>query len=87
MITFFNRKLILSTMDADRYSNARDDLAAAGIKFTVTTKGQNTRHTVARTYTGTGAAAKAVSGMIYDIYVHEKDYSKAKVVINKKGGF
>ena len=84
MITFFNRKLVLSTMNIDRYTNAREDLITAGIKYTVSTKGRNTKHTVARAYTGTATASRSVSGMIYDIYVHEKDYDKAIAAIHKK---
>lgn len=87
MITFFNRKLLLSTMNMERYANAKEDLIAAGIKYTVDAKGRNTKHTVARAYTGTGSAAKTVSGIIYDIYVHRKDYDRAVAVINKKDGF
>ena len=64
-----------------------EDLIAAGIKYTVDAKGRNTKHTVARAYTGTGSAAKTVSGIIYDIYVHQKDYDRAVAVINKKDGF
>ena len=35
MITIFNRKLAFSTMDMEKYANARDDLKNAGIDFRV----------------------------------------------------
>lgn len=86
MITFFNRKLILSTMDVEKYANAKDDLVKAGIGFRVATKGQNYKHTMPRTYNVNGKSVTK-TGLIYDLYVHEKDYDKAIAVINKKGGF
>ena len=44
MITIFNRKLLLSTMNVEQYANAKDDLAKAGIVFRVAAKGQNYKH-------------------------------------------
>lgn len=81
MITFFNRKLILSTMNVEQYANAKDDLAKAGIGFRVATKGQNYKHTMPRTYSINGKTVTN-TGLVYDLYVHEKDYSKAIKVIN-----
>ena len=82
MITFFNRKLVLSTMNIDQYLNARDDLVKAGIDFRVATKGQNFKHTMPRTYNVNGKTVTN-TGIVYDLYVHEKDYSKATAVINR----
>ena len=84
MITFFNRKLLLSTMSIDQYANARDDLVKAGIDFKVSTKGQNYKHTMPRTYNINGKTVTN-TGMVYDLFVHEKDYKKAVAVINNKG--
>ena len=81
MITFFNRKSVLSTMNIDQYLNARDDLVKAGIDFRVATKGQNFKHTMPRTYNIKGKSVTN-TGIVYDLYVHEKDYSRAVAVIN-----
>lgn len=85
MITFFNRKLLLSTMNIDQYANARDDLVKADIDFKVATKGQNYKHTMPRTYNINGRTMTN-TGIVYDLYVHEKDYKKAVTAINKKDG-
>ena len=82
MITFFNRKLVLSTMNFDQYANARDDLVKAGIDFKVSTKGQNYKHTMPRTYNVNGKTVTN-TGMVYDLYVHEKDHKQAVAVINR----
>lgn len=87
MITIFNRKLVFSTMDMDKYANARDDLKNAGIDFRVETKGQAVRYTIARTHNiniaNIGMRTKVSSGMIYNLYVHEKDYDRAAALIHK----
>ena len=82
MITFFNRKSVLSTMNIDQYLNARDDLVKAGIDFRVATKGQNFKHTMPRTYNVKGKSVTN-TGIVYDLFVHEKDYNKAITVINR----
>ena len=81
MITIFNRKLLLSTMNVEQYANAKDDLIKAGIVFRVAAKGQNYKHTMPRTYNINGKTVTN-TGLVYDLYVHEKDYSKAVKVIN-----
>ena len=82
MITIFNRKQVLSTMNFDQYANARDDLVKAGINFKVSTKGQNYKHTMPCTYNVNGKTVTN-TGIVYDLFVHEKDYNKAVVVINR----
>lgn len=82
MITFFNRKSVLSTMNFDQYANARDDLVKADIDFKVATKGRNYKHTMPRTYNVKGQTFTN-TGIVYDLYVHEKDYSKAIAAINR----
>ena len=82
MITFFNRKSVLSTMNIDQYLNARDDLVKAGIDFKVATKGQNYKHTMPRTYNIKGKSVTN-TGIVYDLFVHEKDYNRAVAVINR----
>ena len=89
MITILNRKLAFSTMDMEKYANARDDLKNAGIDFRVDTKGQVSKHTVAKTpgsvtMANIGMRTKTSSGMIYNIYVHEKDYNRAVAAIHGK---
>lgn len=86
MITVFNRKLLLSTMNVGQFANAKDDLAKAGIAFRIATKGQNYKHTMPRTYNINGKTVTN-TGLVYDLYVHEKDYNKAISVINKRGDF
>lgn len=85
MITIFNRKLAFSTMDMEKYANARDDLKNAGIEFRVDAKGQVAKNTIARTHnmTNVGMRTKVSSGMIYNLYVHEKDYDRAVAAIHK----
>ena len=82
MITIFNRKQVLSTMNFNQYANARDDLVKAGIDFRVATKGQNFNHTMPRTYNIKGKSVTN-TGIVYDLFVHEKDYNKAVAVINR----
>ncbi|MBQ8604347.1 MAG: hypothetical protein IJ410_05865 [Oscillospiraceae bacterium] len=86
MITIFNRKLAFSTMDMEKYANARDDLKNAGIDFRVDCKGQTDRHTISRTHNmvSFGMRTKVSSGMIYNLYVHEKDYNRAIAVIRRR---
>ena len=86
MITVFNRKLLVSTMNVEQYANAKDELAKAGIGFRVATKGTNYKHTMPRTYNVKGRTVTK-TGLVYDLYVHEKDYNKAIAVINKRGDF
>ena len=85
MITIFNRKELLITTNSDVYSNAKDDLKLAGIKYATGSKGNNFKHAVARTYVDEHNRQRVSnSGMVYMIYVHEKDYQKAVAAINKK---
>lgn len=86
MITLFNRKRVLYTMNMDQYANARDDLVKADIDFKVATKGQNYKQTMPRTYNINGRTVTN-TGIVYDLYVHEKDYKRAVTAINKKDSF
>ena len=85
MLTFFNKKQVLSTMDTERFINAKEDLAAEGIKFSVKVQGASGSHNLSpKTGAHSFGRTKTHSGMLYDIYVHEKDYNRALYVINKK---
>lgn len=83
MITLFNRKQVLSTTDLERYANAKEDLAAAGIVFV--TKVQNTSgsHNITRA-PGLYGSRTPGSGLVCEIFVHEEDYNRAVYVINQK---
>lgn len=84
MITIFNRKELMITRDMDRYANAKDDLKAAGIDFTLGSKGNNFKHATARARTGMpNGTVSYDSGMVYIIYVHEKDYNRAVAAIHR----
>lgn len=84
MITIFNRKELLITTNAERYANAKEDLSKAKIDFRLGSKGNNFKHATARIHTGMPSGAKYVNtGMVYIIYVHEKDYNRALATINK----
>lgn len=84
MITIFNRKEVLITTNAEIYANAKDDLKKAKIDFRLGSKGNNFKHATARMTTGMPPGAKYVNtGMVYIIYVHEKDYNKAVAIINR----
>ena len=82
MITFFNSKDVLITADIDRYANAKDDLAAAGIKFRLKSTPNTHKHSWARSYTFGNTTNVLNSGAVYTITVHEKDFDKAVAVIN-----
>lgn len=84
MITIFNRKEVLITTNAEIYANAKDDLKQVGIKYTLGSKGNNFKHATARMTTGMPPGARYVNtGMVYIIYVHEKDYDTATAVLNR----
>lgn len=78
MITIFNRKELLITMDMNRQSNVRDILSAKGIEYMV--KVTNLQSASA---TGSDRARAGSLGINqnysyeYKIYVHNKDYDNA----------
>ena len=78
MITIFNRKELLVTLDTKRYSNVSDILSANGIDYTVKVTNRQASSVV-----GSNRARVGSFGMNqnlayeYKIYVHKKDYDNA----------
>ena len=68
IITFWNRKELISVSDLRQYSDARRLLIARGIRNS--------------TKMGGGIGRKA--GEHYTIYVHEKDYDRALKIIQSE---
>ena len=68
IITFWNRKELISVSDLRQYSDARRLLVARGVRNS--------------TKMGGGIGRKAVER--YIIYVHEKDYDRALKIIQSE---
>ncbi len=85
MITIFNRSMVLRTFEMEKYLNARDDLVENNIDYKITVRDRRNYSSMAMRkgtiYTGRRFACE------YSLYVHQKDYDKAIVVINKKEGW
>ena len=77
MITIFNRKELLITMDMARQGSVRDILSANGIDYTVRVIDPNA-HSRAR-YGSFGIDSD--QSYEYKIYVHKKDYEYALKLI------
>jgi hypothetical protein len=84
MITIFNRKLLLSTTDIEKYANAKDDLAAAKILFATKVQSTSGSHNITKTPDYYGGRAKNNSGLLCEIFVHEDDFDRAVYVINHR---
>ena len=82
MLTIFNRKELIVTMDIHRQAEIRDVLAQNGINYTVKTKNlQNSGALgIQRGYTGNMGIDQSHS-YEYKIYVHKKDYEAARGLI------
>ncbi len=78
MITIFNRKELLITLDMKRYGVVCDILSASGIAYTTKVTNRQTSSAI-----GTGRARSGSFGIHqnyayeYKIYVHKKDYANA----------
>lgn len=79
MITIFNRRFLIATMDMKRQSDIRDKLSGAGIAYTVGTKNLQSSE-----WLGGGNRGRYGSMGIqqkysyeYKIYVHKDDYERA----------
>ena len=82
MITIFNRREVLITMDTKRQSSVRDILSANGIDYTVkVTNLQN----ASPMYSSRGRVGSFGINQNYSyeykIYVHKKDYDSALSLI------
>ena len=78
MITIFNRKEVLTTMDMKRQASVRDVLSANGIDYIVKVSDRQTSDIFASSRTRCGSfGVDQNSAYEYKIYVHKKDYDNA----------
>lgn len=82
MITVFNRKELIITMEMNRQAQVRDILSQNGIDYTVKTTNPETAPILGdrRGYTCSFGINPDYS-YEYKIYVHKKDYEKAAALI------
>ena len=82
MLTIFNRKELIVTMDIHRQAEIRDVLAQNGINYTVKTKNLQNSGVLdsQRGHTGNMGIDRSYS-YEYKIYVHKKDYEVARGLI------
>ena len=82
MLTIFNRKELIVTMDIHRQAEIRDVLAQNGINYTVKTKNLQNSGVLdsQRGHTGNMWIDRSYS-YEYKIYVHKKDYVAARGLI------
>ena len=82
MITVFNRKELIITLEMNRQAQVRDILSQNGIDYTVKTTNPETAPILGdrRGYTGSFGINPDYS-YEYKIYVHKKDYEKAAALI------
>lgn len=82
MLTIFNRRELIVTMDMKRQAEVREILAQNGIDYDV-----KTVNLMTRSYFGTQRARTGSYGVNlkcayeYKIYVHKKDFEKAAFLI------
>ena len=82
MLTIFNRRELIVTMDMKRQAQVREILAQNGIDYDV-----KTVNLMTRPYFGTQRARTGSYGVDlkfayeYKIYVHKKDFEKAAFLI------
>jgi len=78
MITIFNRKELLITMDIVRQSDVRDILAANGIDYTVKVTNLQSAPVIGSTRGRFGSFGTSQNHSYeYKIYVHRRDYDNA----------
>lgn len=82
MLTIFNRKELLITMDMKRQADVRELLSKNGIHYSITTINLQspTASAYGRGHTGSFGISPEHS-YEYKIYVHKKDYDRAKYLI------
>ncbi len=82
MITVFNRKELIITMEMNRQAKVRDILSQNGVDYTVKTTNLETAPILGnrRAHTGSFGINPNYS-YEYKIYVHKKDYAKAVSLI------
>ena len=85
MITIFNRKELIITMNMKRQSEVRDILFQNGIDYIVKTINPETAPILGNRRAHTGSfGINANYSYEYKIYVHKKDFEKAVSVVNKQ---
>ena len=78
MLTIFNRKELLITLDMNRQATVRDILAANGISYTVKVTNRQNTSAIGRSRASVGSfGMNADLAYEYKIYVHKKDYDLA----------
>lgn len=78
MITIFNRKELLITMDMKHQSDVRDILNANNIKYTVKVTNLQRAHAIGNSRARSGSfGIKQDYSYEYKIFVHKNDYDKA----------
>lgn len=82
MLTIFNRKELIVTMDIHRQAEIRDVLDQNGIDYTIKTKNLQNSGVLdsQRGHTGNMGIDQSYS-YEYKIYVHKKDYEAARELI------
>ena len=82
MITIFNRKELLITMEMKRQSEVRDILSHNGIDYTVKTMNLQSSAAVGSNRSRVGSfGVNQKYSYEYKIYVHKKDLEKAAYLI------
>ena len=82
MITVFNRKELIITMEMNRQAEVRDILSQNGIDYTVKTTNPETAPILGDRRARTGSfGINPDYSYEYKIYVHKKDYEKAVSLI------
>ena len=82
MITVFNRKELIITMDMNRQAKVRDVLSQNGVDYTVKTTNLETAPIFGNRRARTGSfGINPDYSYEYKIYVHKKDYEKAVSLI------
>lgn len=78
MITIFNRKELLITMDMKRQSDVRDILSANNIKYIVKVTNLQKTHAISNSRARSeNFGIKQEYSYEYKIFVHKNDYDKA----------
>ena len=79
MLTIFNRKELITTMDMQRQSNIRSVLSANGIAYTVRTENLQGSSALGGRSRGSSGSFGIVQNYSYEyhIYVHKNDYENA----------
>ena len=85
LITIFNRKELIITMDMSRQAKVRDILSQNGIDYTVKTINPETAPILGNRRAHTGSfGINTKYSYEYKIYVHKKDFEKAVSVLKKQ---